>query len=243
VNDGNGGANYLVTFVTDSTGVINQRSITVSADAGQTKLYGNADPAFTYSITAGSLVGGDTLAGALARAAGENVGAYAINQGTLADANYAISFAGNNFGVTPAPLAIRADDKSKLVGTPLPPFSATYTGFAFGETPASLGGALVYGTPATPGSAPGAYPITPSGQTSTNYTITFVDGVLTVSAGAPVASAAALLYRDTLVAIQGNLDTPVEIQGNRVTASLPVEYSDLVTIEDGGMRLPAGLKP
>ena len=35
VLDGNGGANYAITFVTDTTGVITGRAITVTADSGQ----------------------------------------------------------------------------------------------------------------------------------------------------------------------------------------------------------------
>ena len=74
VEDGNDGANYLVTFVNDETGEITQRAITVTADAGQTKVYGNDDPAsFTYEITSGSLAADDDFSGALDRATGENV--------------------------------------------------------------------------------------------------------------------------------------------------------------------------
>ena len=50
--------------------------------AAKSKTYGDADPALTY--TASALNGSDSYTGSLARAAGENVGAYAINQGTLA---------------------------------------------------------------------------------------------------------------------------------------------------------------
>ena len=49
---------------------ITQATLTVTADAGQSKVYGNADPTLTYTITSGSLVHGDTFAGALHRAAG-----------------------------------------------------------------------------------------------------------------------------------------------------------------------------
>ena len=74
VTDGNGGANYAITFVNDTTGVISQWAVTVTADSGQTKIYGNADPTLTYTVTSGSLQNGDTFSGALARTAGENVG-------------------------------------------------------------------------------------------------------------------------------------------------------------------------
>jgi sugar lactone lactonase YvrE len=68
------------------------RPITVTAD-NQTKVLNSPGPALTYTITSGSLVAGDSLTGALARAAGENVGTYPINQGTLAaSSNYALTF-------------------------------------------------------------------------------------------------------------------------------------------------------
>ena len=57
---------------------INKRAIEVTADAGQFKTYGDADPAtYTYSITSGSCVAPDAFTGALSRVAGENAGLYA----------------------------------------------------------------------------------------------------------------------------------------------------------------------
>jgi hypothetical protein len=75
VTDGNGGGNYLVTFVNNTTGVINALPITITADS-KTKAFGNPDPALTYSITSGSLVGGDSLSGNLTRAPGESFKAH-----------------------------------------------------------------------------------------------------------------------------------------------------------------------
>ena len=75
-------ANYNLTFV-EGTFTISARDITVTAD-DKGKTYGDADPALTYQITSGSLVGGDTFSGTLSREAGENVGTYDIQQGTLA---------------------------------------------------------------------------------------------------------------------------------------------------------------
>jgi hypothetical protein len=81
--------------------VIAPRPITVTADA-KTKVYGTADPALTYTITSGSLAGTDTLTGALTRVAGEAVGPYAIQQGTLANSNYQITYIGANLTITNA---------------------------------------------------------------------------------------------------------------------------------------------
>ncbi|HEX8146804.1 MAG TPA: MBG domain-containing protein [Pyrinomonadaceae bacterium] len=100
---------------------------------------------------------------------------------TPADAvNYTPSTADVTVNVLPAPLTVRADDKSRALGAPDPPFTATYTGFVNGDGPGSLSGALAFNTTATPASPVGNYPIIPSGVSSTNYQITFADGTLSV---------------------------------------------------------------
>ena len=94
-------SNYDVTYHTaDFT--ITRKPITVTADP-KTKVYGQADPALTYSAPAGSLVSGDGFSGSLTRAAGESVAGspYAINQGTLtAGNNYDLTYVGNSLSIT-----------------------------------------------------------------------------------------------------------------------------------------------
>lgn len=68
--------------------------------ANKTKVFGDSDPALTYSVTSGALVGSDTLGGAISRNTGENVGTYAIGAGSLAHANYAITFVDGTFSIT-----------------------------------------------------------------------------------------------------------------------------------------------
>ncbi|WZO99346.1 choice-of-anchor Q domain-containing protein [Isosphaeraceae bacterium EP7] len=76
-----------------ATIVIAKRAITVTADA-QTKNYGSVDPALTYRITIGSLVGSDAIGGSLTRNAGEGIGTYTIQQGSLApnSSNYTLTY-------------------------------------------------------------------------------------------------------------------------------------------------------
>jgi predicted outer membrane repeat protein len=96
------GSNYSVTLIGSNTFEIKAKPITVTADASQTKVYGTTDPAFTYSVSP-SLVGNDTFSGVLKRATGEDVGTYAIAQGTLtAGDNYTITYTGNDFEITKA---------------------------------------------------------------------------------------------------------------------------------------------
>ncbi len=85
--------NYALTFTSGVTFEIKARPVTVAPNAGQHKFYGDIDPTFTYSITSGDLVNGDTFSGMLSRAAGESVGTYAITQGNLSlSTNYALTF-------------------------------------------------------------------------------------------------------------------------------------------------------
>src|SRR6185503_8656687 len=61
VSDGNGGANYAVTFVAVYTGVINQRAITVTAVTNSKTYDGTTSAAATPTISpAGSIQTGDT---------------------------------------------------------------------------------------------------------------------------------------------------------------------------------------
>jgi len=112
-------------------------------------------------------------------------GGYVVNDGNTG-ANYTVTLNSATGTITPAALGVTADDKSKLQGTVNPPFTATYGGFQGGDTPASLTGTLSFSTTATIPSPVGSYPITPFGQSSTNYAITYVDGNLAVTSGASV---------------------------------------------------------
>jgi hypothetical protein len=190
MNDGNGGANYAVSYVSDSSGVITPAPLTLSA-VSDTKVYDGTTVSSGVASSTG-LVGGDTVGGLSQRFLSQNVlgvngstlavdAGYVVNDGN-GGANYSVSTDTASGTITPAPLTIAADDKVRPANAPNPPFTATYTGLVAGDTPASLDGVLAFSTPATLASPEGSYAITPSGQTSDNYLITFVDGVLAVVA-------------------------------------------------------------
>ena len=127
------------------TVVTDPRPIKVTADPGQSKVYSNnaaTDPALTHQITSGSLVGTDTLTGALTRVAGETVAGspYAINQGTLsAGNNYALTYVGANFTITKKELSVNADVKSKTYGATDPTLTSTLVGFVSGQNQNNTG--------------------------------------------------------------------------------------------------------
>ena len=110
---------------------------------GASKTYGDADPTFT-----GTLVGflaADNVTATYSRTTGETVAGspYTISA-TLSPAgvlaNYSITSNTAGFTITKAPLTVKANDKTKLLHAPNPPFDASYSGLVNGDTPAALGG-------------------------------------------------------------------------------------------------------
>lgn len=146
------------------------------------KVYGDPDPELTYTLPEGLIKPSD-IWGKLERVPGEDVGSYTILQGTVQSKNYDITYIPNFLIVVPAPLTITAENKERRVGEENPPFTAIYEGFRWNDGPESLTGELIFDCSADAGSPAGEYPIAPSGQNSRNYTIAYIDGVLTVLAG------------------------------------------------------------
>ncbi|MDM7998974.1 MAG: YDG domain-containing protein [Dehalococcoidia bacterium] len=177
---------YLVDPTT--TADITPRPIEITAD-NQTKTYGNADPALTWTVTSGPLVGGDTTTGALARDAGENVGLYCVTQGTLAindgngGANYDLTFMNGQLDITQRAITITADNNGKAYGTPDPALTWTVTSGTL------IGTDNVTGTLArNAGEDVGTYAITQGtlaiddGNGGLNYDLTFVNGQFQIAA-------------------------------------------------------------
>lgn len=79
-------------------------------------------------------------------------------------------------------LTITADDKNKTYdGAAFTAFTVSYAGFVTGEDETDLGGTLAFATnPAGPAINAGLYEIIPSGLTSANYAITFINGELEI---------------------------------------------------------------
>ncbi|MEI8082418.1 MAG: YDG domain-containing protein, partial [Actinomycetes bacterium] len=100
-------SNYDIAF-DDSQGIIDPRPIDVTAD-DQLKTYGSVDPTLTYTITAGSLVGSDAFSGSPKRVAGETVGDYMIDQGTLSlSDNYGLVFGSGTLTIQQRPITVTA---------------------------------------------------------------------------------------------------------------------------------------
>ena len=112
---------YVRTYAINSNGFVNygnevsfttqKYTLTITAAAGHTKVYGTEDPVFNYTPL--GFANGDTpsiITGLLSRDAGENVGKYNIKLGSIsAGADYTIAFTGAEFEITKADQTITWD--------------------------------------------------------------------------------------------------------------------------------------
>jgi len=193
--------NYSVT-TTDGSLTVNQRSVTVTADA-KSKIYGDADPSLTYAVTSGSVVNGDSFSGSLSRATGENVGTYAINQGSVSlGSNYSLSYVGANLTINQRAATIVANAFTRLFGEANPTFTAVVSGTANNET---LNYSLT--TVATQFSPVGSYTILVSLGSNPNYSVVTTPATLTIEER----DAAARYIGQTIAVASGSSATSAQV--------------------------------
>jgi outer membrane protein OmpA-like peptidoglycan-associated protein len=151
------------------------RPITLTATAKE-KFYGDSDPGFTYVVTAGSLFGSDTFTGSQTREAGQNVGTYTINKGSLANLNYTVTYVPALLRINQRPITVTATNKTKIFAESDPLLSYTVTtGNIVGSD--QLTGAITR----APGETLGSYNITQGTLDNGNYNITFVSGTFRIT--------------------------------------------------------------
>jgi hypothetical protein len=178
-------AQALVTVAASPSPSIYGGNVTFTATVNPNGVLSN--PTGTVTFTDGSA----TLGSASITGSGPFTASFSINSLSAGTHSITATFNGDtifdvslsaplSLVVNPAPLTITADDKTKLLNAPNPALTATYSGFVLGEGPSALSGALLCTTTAVTNSFVGSYPITCSGQTSTNYAITYVAGTLHV---------------------------------------------------------------
>ena len=183
---------YTFNYV-PGTLTITKINLTATANA-QSRPYGSANLPLTFTYT--GLISGDNAGmidfpPGISTIADEDspIGPYAIeldnNGNNATDNNYNLVLVNNVLTVTRASLTITANNQTKTYGDPNPtPLTTVFTGLVNDETPSTVGlftTPLVVTTTATTTSGAGTYQITPKDAVAANYTITFVNGTLTVT--------------------------------------------------------------
>ncbi|NTE18949.1 hypothetical protein G6M26_10495, partial [Agrobacterium tumefaciens] len=176
--------NYTLTYISADL-TIGAKTVTVTA-AAKSKTYGDADPALTYTF-APALTGTDTFTGSLTRSPGENVGTYAINQGTLAlNGNYTLTYIGADLTIGAKTVTVTAAAKSKTYGDADPALTYTFAPALTGTD--TFTGSLTR----SPGENVGTYAINQGTfALNGNYTLTYIGADLTIGAKTVTVTAAA----------------------------------------------------
>ena len=213
--------NYtLVNSTASTTADIAKATIAnVSGITAGNKVY---DTSTAASLNTGSaaftgMVGGDKLTVATATgsfadknaASGKTVSVTGISLGGSDAGNYTLAntTASTTATISRADLTVKVDNTEKDQGRTNPLFTASYTGLLGADTLAGeLGGSLAFDTTASTGSVAGMYLVSASGQSSGNYTLKYIDGVLKVNPTEALQSAISSVIGTVNVApSQGNM--------------------------------------
>ena len=161
-----------------------KRPVTITA-TGKSRVYGESNPSFTSTITEGSLVNsGDlgTFGGSCSATATSNVGSYEIVPTYTTNTNYQVTSISGTLSVTKATLTCTGSSHSITYGDTKPTLSISYSGWKNSDTTSSLTTLPTVSTTYVAGSNKGSYNTVVSGGTATNYTFSYVNGIITVSA-------------------------------------------------------------
>jgi hypothetical protein len=197
-----GDTNYLGATSSTVNQVVTKAVLNVNATSA-TKVYGAALPVFAYTTTGWQLSDTSALitgapSESTACTAASHVAAspctLTIAVGTMnVLANYSYNFVNSTMTITQAPLVITANNASRAVGSANPAFSDVFATFVNGDTSASLTTQPGNVTAATIASPAGSYPIVPSGAVDPDYSISYINGSLTVGKMTPIPGASITL--------------------------------------------------
>jgi MBG domain (YGX type) len=172
-------ANYEAPVLTNGTLEVTKAPLSVKAD-NKTKVYGEDNPVLT-----GELIGvknQDLVTASFSTDADEKtgVGQYKIAADVKGEAgvlaNYEVDRVDGTLTITKAPLSVKANDATRLLGAENPVFTGTITGVENGDAVTAS-----YSTPATTASPVGTYPIVPQVVGTAAVLANYQDPVLTNS--------------------------------------------------------------
>ncbi len=116
------GKNYIFVNSQNTFFIISKRPVVVTIDDA-TKIYGDDDPVFQYSVE--NEVAGEKLYVDVVRDYGEDVGDYSLSCGALNDPRYIIDQIKGKLTITRYTIGIKADEKIKVYGDIDPKFSVS----------------------------------------------------------------------------------------------------------------------
>jgi hypothetical protein len=249
---GSSAGNYSasLSLANNPTLTINTAALTISA-SNASKTYGQTLSFTGTGFTSNGLQYGETVGSVTLVSTGvdatANVGSYAITAsgatgGTFNPANYAINYVNGALTIDPQTLTISANNVTQTFNNV--PYSGgngvTYSGFVNGQNPSVLSGTIIFGGNSQGAVNVGTYTIIPSGQTSSNYAINYVDGTLTIN---PAPITVGNLDNLVIVANAAGITSPSLVMNATVLPIAPLSLPGNVTLFGGKTVLPYGDDP
>lgn len=190
---GTGSDNNYALISVDGTLTITKSTLTATAQ-NKAKAYGIVIPALT--VTYSGFKGTDNAADldsppipTTSATQYSDVATYPILLGSGSDNNYNIATNNGTLTVTKKALTATAQNKTKIYGDINPTLTIKFSGFAGTDDISILDSPPLTSTTATSTSNVGSYPITLTPSSDNNYTVTIVDGILTVNKSTLTATA------------------------------------------------------
>jgi alpha-tubulin suppressor-like RCC1 family protein len=176
-------ANYTVSYVNGTVQVVTAPLVIAASSPSMT--YGGSVPNITPSYS--GFVNGDN-AGSLTAAptcsttatSSSPVGSYPDSCAQASDPDYTITYVPGTTVVGSAALVIRASSGTMTYGGTVPNITPSYSGFVNGDTANSLSSKPVCTTSATASLPVGNYSSSCTGGADSNYTLTYVTGLVTI---------------------------------------------------------------
>ena len=160
-----------------TTGVSDAVTLTARS---YTRQYGEANPTFGYDVTSGSITSGTpTITCSATKTSAVGTYPIVISKGSVSNSD--VTLVNGTLTITRAPLTVSAGNYTKQEGDPNPTFTPTFSGFKNNETKSVLTKQPTVTTTATTSSPAGTYLVTVSGAEAQNYSISYVNGTLTVT--------------------------------------------------------------
>ncbi|TLS72069.1 filamentous hemagglutinin N-terminal domain-containing protein [Aliarcobacter thereius] len=173
-----------------------------------------------------------------------NAGTYTIIANGLNSDNYNITYINGELYVSKADLIISAEDKSKVYDNSIYTggYSVVYSGFVGNENQSVLNGNLDFGGNSKNAINSGTYTITPSGYSSNNYNISYIDSNLIIEKAKVIISANddSKVYSGTnqssstgvIYKVDGKVGTG--LYGNDTLGGWSLSYDGNVDVKDAG---------
>ena len=237
---GGSAKNYELVY---EPGVLTVTKAALSAKVNDvTKVYGTANPAFTidyYGLKNGETKPAWSTSPTFQTEAtsGSGVGQYEVKAVNGVPVNYNLSeITSGTLSVTPAPLTIKANDAVRQYYSDDPAFSYTCNGFVNSDDENVLTAKPSVSTSATRTSNVGTYEIKVGETTSPNYTISNVNGTLTITPRTLSASVGNYerVYNEENPAFEVNYDGFVGNESVDVLNEKPTASTTATKISDVG---------